>query len=310
LDETAEQTKRINDEAKKRAAGKGAVAPADAQALCATWHDAVRLLKPVEVIIPFAENIEVPTEPIRLRRDVPRLINIIRLVAWLHQEKRGRDDEGRILATEEDFEKAIEVAGVSFAQAWKSMTPTEEIVYDAITAHVSENLRKRGFQRVHVENALEKAKKSVPFSTLKSALLTLCSSGYLDSDTKRGRAGSTYTAAKDAGAAGKIKLKMVSAEAPSHSAIKPESGESGVGKPDKMAKGESSLSEPLAINEDEPGSETANGQEWLDEDSAIKNALPKPKSTDSKENGQMARGRLRKDENEGERVDYEYTETE
>jgi hypothetical protein len=85
---------------------------------------------------PFAEDIEVPTEPIRLRRDVPRLINIIRLVAWLHQETRGRDDEGHILATEEDFEKAIAVAGASFAQAWKSMTPTEEIVYDAITSHV------------------------------------------------------------------------------------------------------------------------------------------------------------------------------
>jgi len=310
LDETAEQTKRINDEAKKRAAGKGAVSETERAALCEAWHDAIRLLKPAEVIIPFAEDIEVPTEPIRLRRDVPRLINIIRLVAWLHQETRGRDDEGRILATEEDFEKAIEVAGASFAQAWKSMTPTEEIVYDAITAHVSENLRKRGFQRVHVENALEKAKKSVPYSTLKSALLTLTSSGYLESDAKRGRAGSTYTVAKDAGAAGRIKLKKVSAEAPSPSAIKPESGESGVGEPDKMAKGESSHFEPLAISEDDPGSETANGQEWLDGGSAVKNAVPKPKSTDFKGNGQMARWRLRKDENEGERVDYEYTEDE
>ena len=260
--------------------------------------------------MPFAERIKVPTQPLRLRRDVPRLINIIRLVAWLHQETRGKDVEERILATEEDFEKAIEVAGASFAQAWKSMTPTEEIVYDAITSHVPENLRKHGFQRVHVENALGKAKKNVPFSTLKSALLTLTSSGYLESDAKRGRAGSTYTAAKDAGAAGKIKLKKVSAEAPSHSAIKPESGESGVGTPNKPANGESSRSQPLAINEDDSGSETANGQKRLDEDVAIKDVVTMPKSADFGGNGQTARGRLRRDENEGERVDYEYTETE
>jgi hypothetical protein len=305
LDESAEQTERINNEAKRRAAGKGSITPEEAAELCEPWHDAIRLLESAEVVIPFAEDIEVPKEPVRLRRDVPRFINLIRLVAWLHQENRKRDECDRIRATEEDFDKALEVAGASFIQAWKSMTPTEETVYEAITKHVSEQARKNGFQRVHVENALKKAKKKVPYSSLKSALLTLCSSGYLDSDAKRGRVGSTYTVAKDAGVAGVIRLKKVSSEIPSHSAIKPESGESGVNKANKMADNGSSPSQPLAINEDAPGSETANGQKRLDEDLAIKLGVSMPKSIDLGLNGQTAeRGVEEKIEGDGSGYDY------
>jgi len=192
LDESAEQTEKINRAALRRAAGITAISAEERERICSAWHDAVRLLEPAEVIIPFAERIEVPSAPIRLRRDVPRLLNIIKLIAWVHQHTRNRDDAGRVLATEEDFTMAISMVGDSFARAWKSLTPSEETVY-AACKDLTDNQRKHGFKRSHVEAILKKKREKVPPRTLQNCLYTLASSGYLESDGRRGAAGATYT---------------------------------------------------------------------------------------------------------------------
>src|SRR5215218_10390864 len=223
LDESSAQTEKITREVLRRAAGKGTVPADERDSLCATWHDAVRLLDPAEVVVPFAERIKVPTQPLRLRRDVPRLINIIRLIAWVHQHTRERDDQDCIVATESDFEKAIRIVGDSFARAWKALTPTEEAVYEAITQHVPENLRKHGFKRSHVETALGKAGVDKPSRTVRDALHTLAASGFLESDGKRGATGAFYTVAKSTEVIGSITLSA-------YSPIHEESGEFGIGK--------------------------------------------------------------------------------
>ena len=228
LDESAEQTEKITQEALRRATGEGTVSDAERETLCEAWHDAVRLLEPAEVVVPFAKRINVPSQPLRLRRDVPRLISIIRLVAWVHQHTRNRDDQGRVIATEKDFYKAIGIVGDSFARAWKSLTPTEEKVYEAITQHVTENLRKHGFKRSHVETALEKYEADVPSRTVKEALRTLASSGLLESDSKRGATGATYTVAKAADVISGIALAQLPIQA--------KSGEFGIGKTNSMGK--------------------------------------------------------------------------
>src|SRR5829696_602662 len=192
LDETAEQTEKITRAALRRAAGITAISTEEREQIRAAWHDAVRLLEPAEVTIPFAERIEVPSAPLRLRRDVPRLLNVIKLITWVHQHTRGRDDAGRVVATEEDFAMAIAMVGDSFARAWKSLTPSEEKVFAACKA-LPENLRKHGFKRSHVEQVLEKSREKIPPRTLKACLLTLSTNGFLESDGRKGAAGATYT---------------------------------------------------------------------------------------------------------------------
>ena len=206
LDESSEQTGKITREVLRHAAGRGSVSEAVREKQCAVWHDAIRLLEPAEVVIPYAERISVPNHIVRIRRDVPRLINIIKLVAWFHQHTREKDDQGQILATEEDFHTAIGIVGESFSRAWKSLTPTEEKIYSAITEHISENLRRQGFKRKHVEGVFEKKGEHVPTPSMKEALRTLASSGFLETDGKRGATGATYTVAKSKGVTGSITL--------------------------------------------------------------------------------------------------------
>jgi hypothetical protein len=307
LDESAEQTERIIQSELARAAGRRVVSQAREESLKAAWHDAIRLLEPAEVVVPFAERIEVPSQPLRLRRDVPRFIKIIKLVAWLHQYTREKDERERIVATKADFYTALEIVGDSFARAWKSLTPTEETVYSAITSHVSSNLQKYGFKRSHVESALEKDEERIPTTSVKDALRTLAATGFLESDHKRGATGATYTVAKSTNVAGTIKLrdeKNDSSAPPVHSSIREKSGESGVGKPNSMDESESVHSRPFVHSD----GERTNGRKRTKGDSSIKKGVGKPKSTDFEGNGRMDKRGEQKKLFGGGSVEYEYSE--
>ena len=210
LDESESQTERITQEVLKRAAGIDNVSQEEREAICAKWQDAIRLLSPVEVTIPYAQRIQVPSAPVRLRRDVPRLLNIVRLIAWMHQYTRNRDEQGRVIATESDFEKALELVGSSFARAWKKVSPSEEKVLEACR-ELPEKRRKHGFQRSHVEKQLKEKRERVPANTVRDCLRTLSYSGYLESDGRKGAQGATYTLSESIEMAGTISL----ADAPS-----------------------------------------------------------------------------------------------
>jgi len=251
LDESAEQTEKITEAAKTRAAGIDSITIAERDAICTTWHDAVRLLEPAEMVIPFAQHIEVPSAPLRIRRDVPRLFNVIKLIAWVHQHTRERDDAGRILATENDFDMAIGMVGDSFARAWKALTPTEEMVYAACKV-LPDNLRKHGFKRAEVEASLKKRSEYVPHTSLKDALASLAGNGYLESEKRRGSVGNLYTLSRETGTASSISLAPAGRSAIDY--------KSPANDDKTMAESQSGHSRPSAINEDEEVNEEAHGR--------------------------------------------------
>jgi len=65
-----------------------------------------RLLEQCDVVIPFAKLLSnrFPTHKPESRRAFTHLLSLIKAVAVLHQFQRERDDEGRILATLDDYE--------------------------------------------------------------------------------------------------------------------------------------------------------------------------------------------------------------
>jgi DNA primase len=95
IDESEEQTSRIVRSILKEASGSD-TGTAERQHICQRWHDAIRLLEPAEVVVPYAGRVEIPNSPIRIRRDARRLVDVVRVIAWLHQHQRERDAGGRI----------------------------------------------------------------------------------------------------------------------------------------------------------------------------------------------------------------------
>ncbi len=123
IDESEEQTGRIVQSILRDAAGRG-VGTAERERIRERWHDAIRLLEPgQEVVIPYAERIEIPSSPIRIRRDARRLVDVVRVIAWLHQHGRERDEGGRIVATEGDFHAALRLVSESLTRAWRAPLP-------------------------------------------------------------------------------------------------------------------------------------------------------------------------------------------
>lgn len=190
IDESEEQTGRIIRSLLKNASGDG-VKVAEGESIRHRWQDAIRLLESAEVVIPYADRVEIPKSPLRIRRDARRLIDVVRVIAWLHQHQRERDGEGRILATEEDFWAALRLVHESLRRAWQTLTPSEETVLRTIR-ELSEPLQSLGFKRRDLDV------KGVSDRRVKEVLKSLTETGYLDCDGRHGPQGYTYTLAREA----------------------------------------------------------------------------------------------------------------
>jgi hypothetical protein len=189
LDESVEQTQRIVERAKKRAE-TGAVPLEESEGALGVWHDAIRLLEPGEVVVPYAQRIEIPVHRVRVRRDINRILDVIRVITWLHQHSRERDEQERILATEDDFYAARQLVADSLERAWQSLTPAEEAVMKAI-ASLSEAKSKNGFRRNDLEVEGHDKRR------VQDALKALVETGYLESERKGGPGGYRYTLSRN-----------------------------------------------------------------------------------------------------------------
>jgi DNA primase len=191
IDESERQTSRIVSSILKEASG-GGLGVAERERLLLKWHDAIRLLEPGEVVIPYAERIEIPSSPLRIRRDARRLIDVVRVITWLHQHQRERDSAGRILAAEEDFHEALRLVSESLRRAWQTLTPAEEKVLQTIKSLPEIQRTRNGFKRRELKV------KEVSDRRVKEILKSLADTGYLECDGRQGPQGYTYTLVRDA----------------------------------------------------------------------------------------------------------------
>ncbi|MBV8478648.1 MAG: hypothetical protein JOZ36_18465 [Acidobacteria bacterium] len=101
MDESAQQTRAINMRQAQEAEKKSVACPAD---LYTKWHELLRSLQQKPVRIPFATQLaEALPERVRSRRDLPKLLGLIEVSAYLHQHRRALDQDGNIVARPEDY---------------------------------------------------------------------------------------------------------------------------------------------------------------------------------------------------------------
>lgn len=88
------------------------------------WRAALGKLEPSAVTIPFAPVIaeQFPDRKPRARRDVKRTFNLIRACAVLHQRSRQRDEEGRLVATPEDYRMVYPIVQAVLGPSMSGLT--------------------------------------------------------------------------------------------------------------------------------------------------------------------------------------------
>jgi len=102
LDESAEQTRRIHEAQRRSKTPEGQRAKARAEEIAALHRDVQRCLRVVKVSIPYADLLTFPSTWTRNRRDHSRFLNLIEVIAFLHQYQRPL----RYLDTDEPCERA------------------------------------------------------------------------------------------------------------------------------------------------------------------------------------------------------------
>jgi hypothetical protein len=88
VDESREQTRAVHRLQRERRTLTGLEAKHARSALHTLHQNAQRLLKPVEVLNPYARQLTFPDQTTRLRRDHEKYLTLIDTIAFLHQQQR------------------------------------------------------------------------------------------------------------------------------------------------------------------------------------------------------------------------------
>jgi hypothetical protein len=96
-----------------------------------------------EAVVPFADLLAtaMPDKPLRLRRDFPRLLQLVKVCALLHQRQRQLDGQGRVLADLADYAMARELVAPIFLRAVAGVTEKTTELVDALERVLDEKAR-------------------------------------------------------------------------------------------------------------------------------------------------------------------------
>ena len=128
--DSPEQTKAI-----MRAAASGPRAPLDLTPWLALQARMAELAKS-DVVVPFSLELAeaIPPVAVRLRRDFPTLLTLIKAHALLHAARRERDAAGAVIATLEDYGAVRELVWKLVAEGLEQSVPaTVRATVDAVT---------------------------------------------------------------------------------------------------------------------------------------------------------------------------------
>jgi hypothetical protein len=130
VDEEREQTQRIHDAQRQAETLRGLLFKLDKAEVLKTHHAAQRLLRPLKVVIPFAETLRFPSDRLRLRRDHKKYLGLIRAIAFLRQYQKpvkSCDHRGQtvqyIEADQEDLRQAQQLATGVMGRSLDELAP-------------------------------------------------------------------------------------------------------------------------------------------------------------------------------------------
>jgi len=144
VDESREQTERIHTLQRQARTLEGLRLKKKKKRLLTLMQNVQRLLEPIEVVNPWADQLTFTTERTRTRRDHEKYLTLIESITLLHQRQRPRetDDEGGsfIRVTLEDLELANQLAPELLARSLDELPPQTRRVLETVKQIVRERM--------------------------------------------------------------------------------------------------------------------------------------------------------------------------
>jgi DNA primase catalytic core len=196
VDEGREQTRAIHERQRARRTLEGLFANRERQALIALHQNAQRLLRPLDVLNPFAQFLTFPDQTTRLRRDHEKYLTLIDTIAFVHQHQRQvltAERAGQrveyIEATLADIELANEIAHDVLGRSLDELPPQTRRLLKLIDSHVGAECQRQAIRRTEYRFARRTLREAIAWgdTQLKVHLARLVELEYIVA--RRGKAG-------------------------------------------------------------------------------------------------------------------------
>jgi DNA primase len=154
VDEGREQTRAIHERQRARRTLEGLFDKRERQTLIALHQNAQRLLRPLDVLNPFAQFLTFPDQTTRLRRDHEKYLTLIDTIAFVHQHQRPIRSAERagqrveyIEATIADIALANEIAHDVLGRSLDELPPQTRRLLKLIDGHVAAECQRQATRR-------------------------------------------------------------------------------------------------------------------------------------------------------------------
>lgn len=152
VDESREQTLRVIQYQNDRAAG--AIDIKKEKETKEFLQNCIRLLKPYEVLNPYANKINLPEEAHKLRRLNELYQSFVRQITLLNQYQRKKDKEGRLITEIEDLQTACEILFESIVLKVDELDGSLRQFYEKLKEYINgKGNREYEFNRFEIRTA-------------------------------------------------------------------------------------------------------------------------------------------------------------
>lgn len=154
VDEGREQTRAIHQLQRDKRTLEGLLAKREKEALIQLHQNAQRLLKPLDVLNPYAQFLTFPDQTTRLRRDHEKYLTLIDTIAFLHQHQRtvktaqrGEQVIEYIEATLDDITLANRIAHDVLGRSLDELPPQTRRLLKLIDHYVNDECTRLNVKR-------------------------------------------------------------------------------------------------------------------------------------------------------------------
>jgi DNA primase len=156
VDESKAQTKKIIQYQNDKAAGL--TDTAKEKDIKAFLQNCIRLLKPYEVINPYANKIQLPDEVHKIRRLNELYQAFVKQVTLLNQYQRKKDDKGRLIAEKEDLTIACDIMFESILLKVDELDGSLRQYFEQVKSYVESKGKDHEFTRIELRQQLKMGK--------------------------------------------------------------------------------------------------------------------------------------------------------
>jgi len=156
VDESPEQTKRIIQYQQQKASGM--ISGQQEKQSKELLQNCVRLLKPYQVVNPYAGQIQLPEEAHKIRRLNDLYLSFVRQVTLINQYKRKKDKQGRLITEKEDLQTANAIMFDSIVLKVDELDGSLRGFYEKLKRYVQEKGKGYAFSQREIRQAFRVSK--------------------------------------------------------------------------------------------------------------------------------------------------------